>query len=154
MADSRVGDVVAAAVNGLRDDSTLTSLLGAGTKVATHVPKGTDPPFSLVMGGDELPWAVTFAGESGSPLASDGGDNGSRQVDVIVQISSTYPGSTEVDDIASQVMSVLTDDTTWSGVSGFQLAEFVRNAGGLPLDVFGDGVLWFLRTVTVRVYLT
>ena len=51
-------------------------------------------------------------------------------------------------------MEALTDPDTWLGVEGFQVAEFVRNTAVSPQDLLGDGVLWFLRQVTVRVSLT
>ena len=62
MAESRVPDVVAAAV---------AALEAIGARAYTHVPKGTDPPYELVMGGDELPWAMGFACDDlvGSPPA-------------------------------------------------------------------------------------
>ena len=59
MAGSRVPDVVAAAVTALQADALLSTLLG-GAKAYTHVPQGTDPPYVMVLGGDELPFAVTF----------------------------------------------------------------------------------------------
>ena len=144
MADSYVPGVVNAAVDALRDDSTLETLLG-GEKVYTHVPEKTATPYAMVMGGDEIPWAETMA------FGDDFGDSGGRQVDVIVQCVSTYRGSSQVDDIASRVMEVLTDADTWSGFTGFQAALFVRNASQPPIDLNADGVLWFVRLVTVRV---
>ena len=143
MATSRVPDVVNAAVDALRDDSTLETLLG-GEKVYTHVPEKTATPYAMVMGGDEIPWAETLDDE-------DDGDSGGRQVDVIVQCASQYRGSKEVDDIASRVMAVLTDGSTWAAVAGFQVALFIRNASNPPIDLNADGVLWFVRLVTVRV---
>lgn len=153
MAGSRVPDIVNAAVDSLQADAALTTLLG-GAKSYTHVPKGTDPPYNLVLGGDEVPWVQTFASTSDvSPDETDGGDSGGRQVDVNVQCFSVFRGSAQVDDVASRVMEVLTDDDTWSGVTGFQLADFVRNLASPPADLFNDGVVWFIRTVTVRVSL-
>lgn len=150
MAASRVPETVAAAVTALAGDVTLTALLG-GAKAYTHVPQSTDPPYVVVLGGDELPWAVTLADPT-SP--EDFGDSGGRQCDVWVQCVSTYRGTEQVDGIASRVMEVLTDGGTWSGTPmlGFQLAEFVRNSAFPPTDL--NGVLWFQRTVVVRVSLT
>jgi len=145
VAASRVRDCVNAAIDALKVDSSLLALLGAD-KVHTHIKQGTDPPYTLVMGGDEVPWAVTFA-------MGDSGDNGSRQVDIIVRCASTYRGSLQVDSIASRVMEVLTDDSAWASVSGFQVSEFVRNAFQPPVDLDNAGVLWFERFVTVRVSL-
>jgi hypothetical protein len=145
VAGSRVRDCVNAAVDALKVDSSLLALVGTD-KVHTHLKQGTDPPYVLLMGGDELPWAVTFA-------MGDSGDNGARQVDVVVQCASTYRGSMQVDSIASRVLEVLTDDAIWSGVSGFQVSEFIRNAFQPPADINSDGVLWFQRFVTVRVSL-
>jgi Protein of unknown function (DUF3168) len=145
VAGSRVRDCVNAAVDALKVDIGLLALVGTD-KVHTHLKQGTDPPYVLLMGGDELPWAVTFA-------MDDSGDNGARQVDVVVQCASTYRGSMQVDSIASRVMEVLTDDAIWSGVTGFQVCEFVRNAFQPPVDLNSDGVLWFQRFVTVRVSL-
>lgn len=150
MAASRVPDVVNAAVDALVAETALTTLLG-GAKAYTHVPKGTDPPYVLVLGGDEVPWATGFVCQDGSPIVTDSADSGGRQVDVIVQCVSTFRGSAEVDDIASTVMDVLTDNATWSGVTGFQITQLVRNLAQFPQDVFGDGVVWFQRQLTIRV---
>ena len=153
MAGSRVADCVNAAVDTLRADVTLTGLLSTA-KVYTHVPQGTTAPFVLVMGGDEIPWADSFAMPSDlSPGTTDGGDSGGRQVDVNVQVVSTYKGSTEVDSIADRLMEVLTDVDTWDQLSGWQMTAFVRNAAVPPVDLNSDGVLWFQRLVTVRVTL-
>jgi hypothetical protein len=149
MAASRVPDVVAAAVTALQDDATLTTLVGSG-HVQTHIPQGTDPPYVWVMGGDELPWALTFA-QFTDTTVSDGGDNGARTVDVRATCVSTYRGSKQVEDMASRVLEVLTTDATWATVTGFQVADFVRNVALQPENV--NGVLWFYREVTVRVVL-
>ena len=141
MAGSRVRDCVNAAVDALKVDSALLALVGAG-KVAVHIPQNTDPPYTMVMGGDELPWVTDF-----------GGDSGGRQVDVLVGCVSTYRGSSQVDSIASRVMDVLMDDTIWGAVSGFSAVEFVRNSFQPPVDLGNDGVLWFQRLVAVRVSL-
>ena len=153
MAGSRVRDCVNAAVDALKADSALLALVGLVTKVDTHIRQGTDAPYTQVLGGEEIPWAPVLIQTIGSPLETDGGDSGGRQVDVIVQCVSTYRGTKEVDQIASRVMEVLTDDATWRLVTGFQLAEFVRNAFQPPIDLNADGVLWFVRLVTVRVTL-
>lgn len=145
MAGSRVQDVVNAGVDALQADTALIALLGTA-KSYTHVPQGTDTPYTMVIGGDEAPWAVTLA-------FGDDGDSGGRQVDVIVQCVSTYRGSAQVDGIASRVMEVLTDASAWAAVDGFQLAEFVRNTAQPPIDLNSDGTLWFVRLVTVRVTL-
>lgn len=151
MAGSRMPDVVAAAVAGLAADPTLVTLLG-GPKAYTHVPQNTDPPYVAVLGGDEGPWAVTFTAFA-DVTVSDSGDSGGRTCDVLAQCVSTYRGTDQVDSVASQVMAVLTDAATWSGVSGFQMADFVRNSALPPSDLFGDGKLWFQRQVVVRVTL-
>lgn len=143
MAGSRVPDVVDAAVDGLRADATLIgAALLNGSKVYTHVEQGTTTPYCVVLGGDEAPWADTF-----------GDDNGGRTVDVAVQCVSTYKGSKQVDDVASQVMETLLDATTWTGLDSFGAVQFVRNAAQFPVDLNNDGVLWFVRVVTVRVTL-
>lgn len=153
MAGSRVRDCNNAAVDALKTDATLSSLLGGG-KAYTHVPKGTDPPYVLVRGGDEVPWAVTMAMDSLiSPEETDGGDNGARQVDIMVDCVSTGRGSAQVDSIADRVMEILTDQDSFFGLSGFQLSEFIRNSAQLPLDINNDGVIWYVRTVNVRVSL-
>lgn len=152
MAGSRVPEVVAAAVSALQADAGLTALLGTA-KTYTHVPQGTDPPFVTILGGDELPWSVTFEAFA-DVTVGDAGDNGGRTCDVLAQCVSTYRGTEKVDSIASRVLEVLTNDATWTDVSGFQLAEFVRNTALPPSDVFNDGKLWFQRTVVVRVALT
>lgn len=146
MAASRVPDVVEAAV---------AALVADGATAYTHVPKGTDPPYELVLGGDEQPFAQGFvcADIFGSPTTSDAGDSGGRMVDVLVSCVSTFRGSAEVDDMASGVMDVLTALPTWVGVPGFQAVDFIRNTATVPQDIAGDGVMWFLRTVVVRVTL-
>lgn len=154
MAGSRVRDCVNVAVDALKADATLVTLLGAATKVDTHIRQGTETPYTMVLGGDEVPWAVTFEQQSfASPGATDGGDSGGRQVDVIVQCVSTYRGTSQVDSIADRVMEILTDIDTWAGVARWQLTEFVRNGFQPPIDLNADGVLWFVRLVTVRVTL-
>lgn len=150
MAGSRMPDVVEAAVSALQADAALTTLLG-GAKSYTHVPLNTDPPYALVMGGDEVPWAVTQVQELGT--FDDGGDNGARACDVWVQCASTYRGTKQVDGIASRVLEVLTDEGTWYGIDGFSLVEFVRNSFTPPQDLYAVGVLWFQRLVIVRVLL-
>lgn len=145
MAASRVPDVVNAAVDALKTDATLQALLGTA-KVYTHVEQGTKPPYCMVMGGSEIPWTESLSFE-------DDGDNGGRQVDVLVQCVSTYRGSSQVDGIASRVMEVLTNAANWASVNTFQLAQFVRNEASPPIDLNADGVLWFVRLVTVRVSL-
>lgn len=149
MAGSRIPDVMAAAVTALRADASLSTLLG-GAKVYTHVPQGADAPFVALLGGDEVPWGVTFT-EFADITVSNGGDNGGRACDVLAQCVSAYRGTEQVDGLASQVLEVLTAPGTWSGITGFQLADFVRNSALPPTDLFGTGVLYFLRTVVVRV---
>jgi hypothetical protein len=53
--------------------------------------------------------------------------------------------------MASAAMTVLTAPGTWAAVPGFQAADFVRNTATPPVDIAGDGFMWFLRTVVVRV---
>jgi len=142
VASSRVRDCVNAAVDTLKGDTALLALVGAADRINVHIPQGTETPYTMIMGGDEVPWAQAF-----------GDDTPSRQVDVLVQCVSTYRGSSQVDGLASRVMDVLTNDPTWSGVSGFSAVEFVRNAFQPPVDLNNDGVLWFVRVVTVRVSL-
>lgn len=151
MAGSRVRACVNVAVDAVKVDADLVSIVGAGTKVATHIPQDTDPPYVLVMGGDEVPWAEHMeATYDGSP---DSGDSAGRQVDVICQCTSTNRGSSQVDAMADRVMTVLLDDSIWNGLSGFQRVQFVRNQGIPPSDPNNDGTLWFIRLVTVRVTL-
>lgn len=146
MATSRVRDCVNAAVDGLKVHAGLIALLGTA-KVNTHVPQATEAPYVLVMGGTEIPWTETLEFD-------DDGDSGGRQVDVLVQCVSTYQGSKEVDSIAGVVLEVLTDSSIWAAVDGFHLAAFVGNVAQPPSDLNGNGVLWFVRIVTVRVSLT
>ncbi len=141
MAGSRVRDCVNAAVDALKADNALIAIVGTG-KVAVHIPQDTDPPYTMVMGGDEVPWVTDF-----------GGDSGGRQVDVLVQCVSTYRGSSQVDSMASEVMEKLLTDSIWASVSGFSAVEFVRNGFQPPVDLNADGVLWFVRLVNVRVSL-
>ena len=150
MAGSRVRPCVNAAVDAVKVDADLLSIVGAN-KIATHIPQDTDPPFVLVMGGDELPFAETMESlYDGSP---DSGDSAGRTVDVTCQCSSTYRGTAQVDAMADRVMTVLLDDSIWYGLSGFQRVQFVRNQGIPPSDPNNDGTLWFIRLVTVRVTL-
>lgn len=136
MAGSRVRDVVNAAVDALN----ASPAVGAAY---THVPQNTNPPYIHVLGGLEVPWAVSLE------CASDGGDNGSRQVEVCLYCVSTYKGTAQVDQLADDVMTRLTDPAQWSGVAGFQLSEFVRNEK--PQQVELNGEFWYLREVTMRV---
>lgn len=142
MAGSRVTDVVNAAVDALVADATL---IGAswlnGAKVYTHVPMDTDPPYVVVLGGDELPWAESFDAS---------GDDAARQVDVNVRAVSAYRGTKQVDGLANLIMTRLTTASTWSGVTGFSACLFVRNAAPTITEI--NGALWFERLVTVRVY--
>src|SRR5512139_308586 len=127
------------------------AVVSRASTVYTHVPQSTDPPYVVVLGGDEVPWAVTLADDT-SP--ADYGDSGGRQCDVLVRCVTTYRGTEQVDAIASRVIEVLTDGDTWAGtaMTGFLLAEFVRNVAFSPTDL--SGVFWFERTVTVRVTLS
>lgn len=138
MAGSRVPDVVMAGVASLKSDTPLGALVGSS--IFTHVKQGTEPPYLRILGGDEVPWVVEL-----------GDDNGARQVDLLVTAVSIYTGTAEVDGIASAVMSVLLDDAAWSALDGYEQVEFVRNTALPPEDLLADGVLWFLRTVVVRV---
>lgn len=141
MAGSHVPAVVAAAVSALKTDTTLTGLLG-GAKAYTHVPQGTDAPYLAILGGDEIPWVVEF-----------GDDNGARQVDLLVNCVTIYKGTLQADTIASAVMSVLLENAPWLSIDEYEQVELVRNTAQPPIDMLGDGVYWFLRTVAVRVSL-
>jgi hypothetical protein len=68
-----------------------------------------------------------------------------------VDLVSTYRGSSQVDSMADRVMEVLTDQSIWSAITGFQLAEFIRNDAPPPQALAADGTLWFTRFVTMRV---
>jgi len=142
MAGSHVPAVVDAAVDALRLDSTLAGQLTAA-KIYTHVPQGTDPPYAWVLGGEELPWAMAF-----------GDDAGFRQVDLMVTVVSTYRGTVEVDELGSLVLDVLLEDAAWSNLVGYAQVEFVRNTALPPTDLLTDGVMWFLRTIVVRVFVS
>lgn len=139
-----VRECVNAAVDALKVDTALIALVGTG-KIAGHIAQGTTPPYVMVRGGTEVPWSVTL------DTFGDDGDNGGRQIDVLVDLVSTYRGSSQVDSMADRVMEVLTNQSIWSGVSGFQLAEFVRNDAPPPQALAADGTLWFTRFVTMRV---
>jgi hypothetical protein len=144
VAGSMVRECVNAAVDALKVDTALIALVGTG-KIAGHIAQGTTPPYVMVRGGTEVPWSVTL------DTFGDDGDNGGRQIDVLVDLVSTYRGSSQVDSMADRVMEVLTDQSIWSGVAGFQLAEFVRNDAPPPQALAADGTLWFTRFVTMRV---
>jgi hypothetical protein len=152
VAISRVPDVVNAAVDALAASAALTALTTTA-KVYTHVPKGTGSSYVQIIGGDEVPWAETMSNDFGSPATFDTGDSGGRMVDLLALCASTFRGFDQVDDMASAVMDTLTDDATWTGVGGFQIAAFISNRAQQPQDIFGDGVMWFIRTVTIRVTL-
>ena len=139
MAGSRVTDIVNAAVDALQGDALLTSALGSA-KNYTNVPATTQPPYNLVLGGDEAPWAVEF-----------GDDVGGRTIDLSVECYTKYRGSTQVDGIASHVMDVLLDQGTWNSVDGYQAVDFLRNAALPPQTLTDDGEPWYVRRVTVRV---
>lgn len=141
-----VRECVNAAVDALKVDSALIALVGTG-KIAGHIAQGTTPPYVMVRGGTEVPWSVTL------DAFGDDGDNGGRQIDVLVDLVSTYRGSSQVDSMADRVMEVLTDQSIWSAISGFQLAEFIRNDAPPPQVLAADGTLWFTRFVTMRVTL-
>lgn len=148
MAGSRVQDVLNAGIDALKADATLTALtLASGSKVFSFVPQGTSAPYAMAYAGDEVPWVETLEEDD------DDGDNASRQIDLVVQCVSTYQGQKQVNDIADRVMAILLDAATYAAVVGFELAHFVRNAGQPPADLNNDGVLWFVRVVTVRVVL-
>lgn len=146
MAGSRVRECVNAAVDALKVDATLIGIVGTG-KIAGHIAQGTTPPYVMVRGGTEVPWSITL------DAFGDDGDNGGRQVDILVDLVSTYRGSSQVDAMADRVMEVLTDQSIWAGISGFQLAEFIRNDAPPPQALAADGTLWFTRFVTMRVSL-
>lgn len=143
MAGSRVRECVNAAIDALKVDTALLGIVGTG-KVAVHIKQGTPPPYVMVRGGTEVPWSITL---------DDDGDNGGRQVDVLVDLVSTYQGSSQVDSMADRVMEVLTDQSVWSSLPTFQLAEFIRNDAPPPQALSADGTLWFTRFVTMRVSL-
>lgn len=140
MPGSRVPEIVNLAVDMLIADTGFTALLG-GPKVYTHPPQKTAAPFALVEGGDEVPWTVDMPDP----------DNAARQVDVMVQLASTYKGQTEVNDLASRCMEVLLDEALWVSLSGLHLVEFVKNQFQPPADLMSDGVLWYVRIVSVKV---
>ena len=109
MAGSLIPDVVNAAVDALVADATLTTLLGGTAKVYTYVPETTQPPYVLVQGGREIPWAERFDAT---------GDDGARDVQVTTVAVSRYRGTKEADDITARILTVLLTVATWSGVSG------------------------------------
>lgn len=135
---SRVGDVTNAAVDALRGDSTLTTLLGGSSKVYTHVPETTTAPYVVVTGGLEQAWSPAF-----------GADDPGRQVDVTVLVVSGYRGTWEVDGLMAQVLTRLLTEASWSGVSGFAAVQFVTNAA--PTIEIVNGVVYYSRLGTVRV---
>ncbi len=147
MAGSRVRECVNAAIDALKVDAALLAIVGTG-KIDVHIKQGTPPPYAMVRGGSEVPWSITL------DAFDDDGDNGGRQVDVLVDLVSTYRGSSQVDSMADRVMEVLTNQSIWSALSGFQLAEFVRNDAPPPQALAADGTLWFTRFVTMRVTLS
>lgn len=144
MAGSLVRECVNAAVDALKVDTALLAIVGTG-KISVHIAQGTNPPYVMVRGGTEVPWSITL------DAFGDDGDNGGRQIDVLVDLVSTYRGSSQVDSMADRVMEVLTDQSIWSAISGFQLAEFIRNDAPPPQALAADGTLWFTRFVTMRV---
>jgi Protein of unknown function (DUF3168) len=143
--NSRVDELVDAAVDALLADAPFITQLG-GPKVYSHVPQKTAPPYAIVLGGDELPWLVDFA-------AGGDSDNGARQIDVVVQVTSTFKGQSEVNQLASSTMRILLADAPWAAIDGFMLVEFVRNQAQPPIDLMSDGVIWYTRFMTVKISL-
>jgi hypothetical protein len=138
MAGSRVPDVTNAAIDALVADSTLTTLLGGAAKCYTHVPEDTAPPYVFLLGGQERPWEPSFRDES------------AREVEVDCLIVSAYRGTTELDNIAHQVITRLTADGTYSGVTGYAGNEFKVNERPYVEQV--EGRMFFSRRVTLCVY--
>lgn len=138
MAGSRVNDCVNAAVDALKGDTTLRTLLGGTSKVYSFVPEETAAPYVLVTGGTESAWAEAFN-------AFDG-----RQVDVRVLVVSAYRGTYEVDALMSQVLTRLTTATTWTGITGYAAHGFIVNDA--PLTEVVNGIVYFSRVATVRVW--
>lgn len=137
MAGSRVNEVVNAAVDGLKAASALTTLLG-GAKVYTYVPEETSAPYCLVTGGVEQPWAEAFNSFDG------------RQIDCRVLVVSAYRGTYEVDALMSAVLTALLTETTWRGITGYAAHAFIVNDA--PLTELVNGIVYFSRTCTVRVW--
>ena len=135
----RVGDVADKAYDALAADSTLTALLGGTSKVYSLVPEDTTTPYVHVLGGREAPWAP----ETNSYVT--------REVDVDVDVWSAYRGTKEIDDIGSQIVTTLLAVTSWTGLSGFAYVWFVGTER--PTQEFIEGLSWYRRRVTCRVYL-
>lgn len=139
MATLRVADVVNAAVDALKADSALTTLLGGTAKVYNHVPDDTVPPYVLVMGGREAEALRSFRDETG------------REVDILTEAVSSYRGSLQVDQITARIVTVLTTDGTYSSVTGYLASEFVESPE--PESSLVDGRPYYIRSATCRVLL-
>jgi len=138
MAGLRSRDVVNAAVDALRADATLTTLLGGTSKVYTHVPQDTEAPYVLVMAGREAPVLETFD------------DDASRSVEVMAMTVSTYRGTKEVDAVSDQCADTLTTHATYAGLAGYTANRFVEAERPTVEDV--DGTLFYQRRVIVAVW--
>lgn len=139
MTGAALPTVVNAAVDALAADSTLTTLLGAA-KVYTFVPDNTTAPYVWVVGGREVPWAVSFGTM----------DDPGREVEVLVDVISAYRGTNQVDTIVSRVVTVLMTASTWTGVTGF--AGMAFGSIDRPVREVVNGVVYVWRTVTVKVW--
>lgn len=135
----RVPDVADKAYDALAADATLTTLLGGTSKVYSHVPEDVAPPYVIVLGGREAPWA------------RETNDESTREVDVDADVWSNYRGTKEVDDLGHQVATTLLAHASWSSLSGYAGVLFVESPR--PIQELIEGVLWVRRRVTVRVYL-
>ena len=138
MTGSALPSVVNAAVDALAADATLTTLLGSA-KVYTFVPDNTTAPYVWVVGGREVPWGPTFGAASAT----------GREVEVLVDVVSAYRGTSQVDSLASQVITTLVAPGTWAGVTGWSHVAF--SSIERPIREVVNGVVYVWRTCIVRV---
>jgi Protein of unknown function (DUF3168) len=136
-AGSRIPDVMAAATTALRNDATLTALLGGAAKVYSHVPEDTAPPYVVLSGGAEEVWADALH------------DNTGRVCDIEALAVTAYRGTLEVDAIMAQVLTTLLTTSTYSGVTGFTAVEFATNERPYTEQI--EGRIWYSRRGRVRV---
>src|SRR5262245_21191358 len=106
MRSLRILDVMNAAVDALKADATLATLLG-GAKVYTNVPEDTPAPYVKLASGGERPWAEA------------NNDDDSAMCILRPEIHSAATGTLEVDTIANRLTQVLTTESTYAGVTGY-----------------------------------
>ena len=140
MAGLRSTDVLNAAVDACRADTTLTGLtLAAASRVYAHVPDNTPMPYVVLLPGREAPVLESFD------------DDSARTIDVRAFVASNYAGTKQLNDIVDRVTELLTAAATWAGVSGITAWRFTE-ATETVVSKDDDGRMVYERMVTVQVW--